>query len=614
MIKEQQIYPKCLELCNISSLWKKKGSRNEFDHYRGIFRVTIFRSILDRLIYNDEIGNIDKHLIDCNVGARKHRNIRDNIFVMNAIKNTISKEKKETVDFQIYDIEKCFDKLWLHEVINCLYEAGLRNDKLPLLFLENVNAQVAVKSNEELSRRIDIKELIMQGSVWGSISCVVLMEKMGKLAYKTPEILYYYKNLVGIPPLQMVDDVLGIQRCSAKSSQLNSMINTFMDLEKLKLSKTKCHNIHIGNQKQECPTLLIDGVKMDNSKQEIYLGDVIDDSGKAKINIEKRKGKGLGAVNEILVITNEVPLAHWKLVAGLRLRQAMLINGIMHNSETWHDIDDKDIIPWEKVDEALLRGLLSAQAKTPIEALYLETNSLPIRFILKIRRIMYLQNILRKDETEMIRKIYETQKINPSPGDFYKIVTKDMTDVGLMLSENEISRMSKDRFKNIVKTKVRSSAFQYLLGLKQTHSKMSGITYRKYQLQEYLISPMFNNENRNLLFRLRTRTVSGVRDDFKGVYPDTSCPLGCGDTDTLRNILTCKPVISQHKSSEISRGNICYEDIFSEDILKQKQVTELYRQLLHIRSEMLSQPVATTGPMHSSNTLQSISFDVAYGN
>ena len=376
---------------------------------------------------------------------------------------------------------------------------------------------------------------------------MVLMEKMGKLAYKNPEILYYYKNLVGIPPLQMVDDVLGIQRCSAKSSQLNSMINTFMDLEKLKLSKTKCHNIHIGNQKQECPTLLIDGVKMDNSKQEIYLGDVIDDSGKAKINIEKRKVKGLGAVNDILVITNEVPLAHWKIVAGLRLRQAMLINGIMHNSETWHDIDDKDIIPWEKVDEALLRGLVSAQAKTPIEALYLETNSLSIRFILKIRRIMYLQNILRKDETEMIRKIYETQKINPSPGDFYKIVTKDMTDVGLMLSENEISRMSKDRCKNIVKTKVRSSAFHYLLGLKQTHSKMSGITYRKYQLQEYLISPMFNNENRNLLFRLRTRTVSGVRNDFKGVYPDTSCPLGCGDTDTLRNILTCKPVISQHK-------------------------------------------------------------------
>ena len=112
----------------------------------------------------------------------------------------------------------------------------------------------------------------------------------------------------------------------------------------------------------------------------------------------------------------------------------MLINGIMHNSEAWHDIDDKDILPLEKVDEALIRGLVNAHAKTPVEALYLETNSLPIRFILKIRRIMYLQNILRKDKTEMIRKIYETQKANPSPGDFYNIVTKDMSDVGLTLT------------------------------------------------------------------------------------------------------------------------------------------------------------------------------------
>ena len=72
-IKEEQKFPECLELCNISSIWKKKGCRNEYDSYRGIFRITIFRSILDRLIYNDEYRNIDENLTDCNVGARKQR-------------------------------------------------------------------------------------------------------------------------------------------------------------------------------------------------------------------------------------------------------------------------------------------------------------------------------------------------------------------------------------------------------------------------------------------------------------------------------------------------------------------------------------------------------------
>ena len=103
-----------------------------------MFKVTIFRSILDRLIYNDEYVNIDSNLTDSNVGARKKRNIRDNIFVLNAILNEAKKGNKKALDFMVYDLEKCFDSLWLHEVINCLYEAGLQNDKLPLLFLENV--------------------------------------------------------------------------------------------------------------------------------------------------------------------------------------------------------------------------------------------------------------------------------------------------------------------------------------------------------------------------------------------------------------------------------------------------------------------------------------------
>ena len=178
-IKDQQKYPECLELCNISSIWKQKKSKNEFDSYRGIFRLTVFRSILDRLIYNDEYKNIDRNLTDANVGARKNRNIRDNIFVMNAIFNSMSKDNDEDLDCQVYDVETCFDALWLHEVVNCLYDAGLKNDKLTLLFLENNNANVAVKSNGGLSRRVNIKDIIMQGSVWGSLCCIVLMDKLG---------------------------------------------------------------------------------------------------------------------------------------------------------------------------------------------------------------------------------------------------------------------------------------------------------------------------------------------------------------------------------------------------------------------------------------------------
>ena len=59
------------------------------------------------------------------MGARETRNIRDNTFVLNAINNSVVNVTEEPVDIQIFDIEKCFDSLWVKECINDIYEAGL---------------------------------------------------------------------------------------------------------------------------------------------------------------------------------------------------------------------------------------------------------------------------------------------------------------------------------------------------------------------------------------------------------------------------------------------------------------------------------------------------------
>ena len=276
------------------------------------------------------------------------------------------------------------------------------------------------------------------------------MDKLGKLAYSNPDLLYYYKGVVGTPPLQMVDDIMAIQKCSSKSMKLNAAVNTFIELEKMTLSKKKSHNVHIGKQTKDCPSLKVHGEKMDNSNQERYLGDVVDKSGKIKPNIEARKAKGFGILSNILSIVNEVPLGHWKTEAGLKLRQAMLVNGCLFNSEAWHGVTQNDIVILEKVDEALLRGLLNAHSKIPLEALFLETCSIPIRYIVSSRRLMYLHSILQKSPEEMVRKVYDAQKANTSPGDFCELVCEDKEMIGLELSDRDIRSMKKEKFKNIV--------------------------------------------------------------------------------------------------------------------------------------------------------------------
>ena len=129
-------------------------------NYRGVFRVTVLRSILNRLMYNDSYEAIDQIITNKNVGARKSQNIRDNIFLLGAISNSIINGHEEPIQVQIMDTDKCFDKLWLEATTNALYEAGLNNELLNLLYIENQSADIARATASVLTSGKKRKQII----------------------------------------------------------------------------------------------------------------------------------------------------------------------------------------------------------------------------------------------------------------------------------------------------------------------------------------------------------------------------------------------------------------------------------------------------------------------
>ena len=499
------------------------------------------------------------------------------------MKNT----SEDALDIQVYDVEQCFDSLWLQEVITCLYEAGFRNDKLPLLFLENRNAQVAVKTPGGLSKRIDIMNIIMQGSVWGSLCCVVLMDKLGKLMYSKPELLYYYKGVVACPPLQMVDDVLGVQKCSPQSLQLNTVVNTFMELEKLTLSKSKCHNIHMGMNKSTCRSMKVHDSIMAESKSEKYLGDIVHSSGGNKPNVAKRLSRGWGRINEILAIVQEAPLGRRRVEAGLLLRKSLLINATLFNSEAWHGLTKSQVTAFEKLDEALIKGLLLCQSKIPIPAIYLETGQIPIRYILACRRLLYLQVIIQRTDSELTKRVYLAQRADTTDGDFCQLVDSDRDMLDIQLTDEQIAQISPYDFKNLVKQKARQAAFKYLMSVKETKTKMDNIMYlNSFKPQPYIVSQ--SREQSSLLLALRTRTVRGIRTDFGDMYLDKTCPLpGCQETDSLSHVLTCRALQAAGLSDQTG-GHVQYGDVFSPCLETQAAAGERFKKLLYIRNIKLN--------------------------
>ena len=242
VIKDKQQFPEALTKCNITSLHKKKA-RNDFENYRGVFRVAVLRSILDRMMYNTCYEVIDENLTDANVGARKDRSCRDNIFVLGAVNNSVINGDCKPIQVQTMDIMKCFDKLWLEASINSLYEAGLKCDILNLLFRENENAGIAVKVNNSLTSRTNVKKVVMQGSVWGGLKCTTSMDNLNKLMLTNNTLMYKYRGDqdIGIGVLGMIDDNLGISECGINSIAKNAVINSFVETQRLEMHMEKKH-------------------------------------------------------------------------------------------------------------------------------------------------------------------------------------------------------------------------------------------------------------------------------------------------------------------------------------------------------------------------------------
>ena len=125
------------------------------------------------MIYNDIYSQVDKAMSCSNIGARKSRNIRDHIFVINAIFNeAVNAPNKKPLDVQIFDVSKCFDKLEYYHTANDLYRAGVSNDKFVLIANSNKSCEVSIKLpwGKSSSSSI-IKDVEMQGTVLAPLKC-----------------------------------------------------------------------------------------------------------------------------------------------------------------------------------------------------------------------------------------------------------------------------------------------------------------------------------------------------------------------------------------------------------------------------------------------------------
>ena len=613
--KEQLEIPHMMRKVNIALIPKtgKKDIHN-INNHRGIFLIHKYRSLILRMMLNDEYHKIDKHMSDSNVGGRKERGIRDHLFIVNGVIHE-HKDTNEAISIQIFDFKSCFDSMWSEENVNDLYNAGMTNDRLALLHKINETNEISVKTAVGNSNVKIVKNIICQGDPWGSIECSCMVDSLGKESLKPELNPYQYKGKVNVPLLGMVDDMLCISKSGPQTMQMNSFVNVRSAMKRLQFNSDKCHIMHIGKDIKEFDKMdfYLDGWKLteveevetgvtttketfdgeqevDETENEKYLGQILSRDGSNTANINQKVGKGIGMKNKIKTILEHRPGGKYHFEIAVILRNAFLISSMISSSEVWYNITENEYRQLERTDETLIREIFNCSSQVTHEMLYLELGVLPIRFLIKMRRILYLEQILKQRiQNSLIYRFFIAQMTEPTNNDWATQVMKDINDIKLEMELKDIEEVKSEEFEKVLKKKIRISAFEYLETKKKKNKSVKHIIHEKLQMCEYLKGNEIETtvSERQFLFKCRTNDTN-VRENRKWKFEATHCTACDNKTqpETQQHILECSILTSLNYNITY---NPTYNDIFNEDVSEQIYVSRTINENILIRDQLNAQ-------------------------
>ena len=425
----------------------------------------------------------------------------------------------------------------------------------------------------------------MQGTVASPTKACIQVDTLGRDCYNYSEGLFLYKNCVYIPPISMCDDIASISRCGIDSIKTNAIINSKIESKKLEFGPNKCYNIHVGSNLDNWCNLKVHSSKMVQKDSEVYLGDVICNSGKNEKNITKKANQGLGAVSQIFVMLNQISLGYYFYEMALLFRDTNLVSKLVSSSEVWYNISKSKYQKLQAIDEMFLRRLFDVPVTTPKESLYLEGGKMPVKFIIKSRRVMYWWHIVSLDKSELLYKVYMGQTLNPDKDDWICQLEQDKKDLHFNLKDEEIKSFSKDQFKRLVRSKVEIYAAKKLEELRISHSKTQNLKFDGFHPAEYLLSKNLSTEEVQTLFKLRNRMVQ-VKGNFANGNKDNMWCKTCKlFTETQEHLVEC-PAIRLRTKSLINFQEVSCEMIFG-TIKNQEKIAKSYHIILEARKDIL---------------------------
>ena len=177
-----------------------------------------------RMAFNSKTDMINSNMSSSNIGGRKNKSCRNHIWVLNVIiHEQLRTVKNPPLLLQQYDYRQMFDGMNLKESINDLYDVGVQDNTLKVVYEANRNINFRVRTPAGVTEEGILGEVVLQGDTWASVAASVQCDAFGKeLLEENYPFIFKYKGYIPIGILGRVDDLIGVTEAGIKAHQMNS--------------------------------------------------------------------------------------------------------------------------------------------------------------------------------------------------------------------------------------------------------------------------------------------------------------------------------------------------------------------------------------------------------
>ena len=312
----------------------------------------------------------------------------------------------------------------------------------------------------------------------------------------------------------------------------------FSKKKRLQLNESKCVQLIINPKKTTVPPLLmINDKPIECVTSTKYLGNIISADGSNNKMVQDRISKGKSVMVSILSLANEITLGHHFIKSSILLYKSVFLSSLLFNSQAWSNITATQFNQLRTIQLKVLKRIMHVPYSTTNAFTFLELGILPIIYEIHKRQLIFLHHILSLPQSDPVFKIYEQQKLLPYEKNWANNISSLLSTYSL--NGISITEKSKCEWKLLVKSAVRSVAFENLKQECKYKIKTYKLQYDSFQSQEYILSCTSNIAS--LIFKIRARILN-CRDNHHHSHQIITCRLCEVEIENQNHIINCSKV------------------------------------------------------------------------